>query len=600
MSGDPPRSQALATRAAELVRRLGMPVVVLVCALAFDLLFLTDAALDGSGPRGIDFELLPGIFAMAACALWARRRAAVAAAAGSVVLVFFTFFVHYLRAPAYSSVLPYLSITEVVAGVELVYYAARRARPGVAFSVIAALVVGALTAVFGRSPYGDLNGSSFAQAMLFGVALLGTAVLIGTAGRTWTGPREQRLRRIRRLNELVRGQWPLIALLAFALLFEFDFTYGSAARGFPILLCSLAASVIAVLSPRRPAAAVLGLAGVLALSTMVTPFLRLGSDYELLGGVAPAQVVAGLGVVINLVRAVPLARAWPPIATLSAVVAVAAVVNSVRTRTRVPQLQLRFETLSPLAIFAVLLLGIAIAIGLFLRSRDSERNQVMRSAVSDAQTAERMALARELHDVVAHHVTGIVVQAQAARMVGEKSPQLAVEAMGRIEDAGVEALAAMRRLVRSMRGDAPSGSTEFSEQATTDLAADLKRLVEGGSHGVPTALGLDLPPDLPHEVGRSALRLIQESLTNVGKHAAGVTQARVRAEVVGRQLHIRVTDDGREQVDRPVGGSGGYGLVGMRERVALLHGRLTTGRGPDGGWHVEAWLPLEANGDEDE
>ncbi|WP_328612244.1 histidine kinase [Amycolatopsis sp. NBC_00345] len=575
-----------------------MPVVVLLCALVFDLLFLTNAALDYSGPRGVDFELLPGIFAMAACALWARRRAAVAAAAGSVALVFFTFFIHYLHAPAYSSVLPYLSITEVVAGVELVYYAARRARPGVAFAMITALVVGALTSVFGRSPYGHLTDTSLVQAMLFGVVLLGTAVLIGTAGRTRTGPREQRLRRIRRLNELVRGQWPMIGLLAFALLVEFAFTYGSGARGFPILLCSLAAAVIAVLSPRRPAAAVLGVAGVLMLSTLVTPFLRLGTDYQLLGGVAAAQVVAGLGVVINLVRAVPLARAWTRIATLSAVVAVAAVVNSVRTHT--PQLQMRPEALSPLAIIAVLLLGIAIAIGLFLRSRDSERSQVMKSAVTDAQTAERMALARELHDVVAHHVTGIVVQAQAARMVGEKTPQLAVDAMGRIEDAGVEALAAMRRLVRSMRGDAPSGSTEFSEQATTDLAADLKRLVESGSHGVPTSLSLDLPPDLPHEVGRSALRLIQESLTNVGKHAAGVTEALVRAEVVGKELHIRVMDDGREQVDRPAGGSGGYGLVGMRERVALLHGRLTTGRGPDGGWRVEAWLPLEANGDEDE
>ncbi|HEY3709654.1 MAG TPA: histidine kinase [Amycolatopsis sp.] len=594
----PPRSQALYARATDLVRRLGMPTVVLLCALVFDLLFLTNAALDHSGPRFVDFELLPGIFAMVACALWARRRAAVAAAIGAAVLIFFTFFIHYLHTPAYSSVLPNLAITEVVAGVEMVYYAARRARPGVAFAVIAALVVGALTAVFGRYPYGEMSSSTTVQGLLFGCVLLTGTVIIGTAGRTRTGPREQRLRRIRRLNELVRGQWPLIGLLSFALLVEFAFTYSTAVRGFPILLCSIAAAVIAVLSPRRPADAILGLAGVLMLSTLVTPFLRLGSSYELLGGVAPAQVVAGIGVVINLVRAVPLARAWPRIATLSAVVAVATVVNSVRTsRYRLmtdPQVLISF------AIAAALLLGIAIAIGLFLRSRDSERQQVMKSAVTDAQTAERMALARELHDVVAHHVTGIVVQAQAARMVGEKSPQLAVEAMGRIEDAGVEALAAMRRLVRSMRGDTPSGSTEFSEQATTDLAADLQRLVESGSHGVPTSLRLDLPPDLPHEVGRSALRLIQESLTNVGKHAAGVTEALVQAEVVGKELHIRVLDDGREQADRPAGGSGGYGLVGMRERVALLHGRLTTGRGPDGGWRVEAWLPLEANGDEDE
>jgi len=179
--------------------------------------------------------------------------------------------------------------------------------------------------------------------------------------------------------------------------------------------------------------------------------------------------------------------------------------------------------------------------------------------------------------------------------MGEKNPQIAVDAMARIEDAGVEALAAMRRLVRSMRGDAPAGSSEFSEQATTDLAADLHRLVEAQSHGVPTTMRLDLPPDLPHEVGRSALRLVQESLTNVGKHAAGATQAFVLAEVSGGELHLRVTDDGREREHRPAGGSGGYGLVGMRERVALLHGRLSAGRHPEGGWRVEAWLPLEGD-----
>jgi signal transduction histidine kinase len=223
----------------------------------------------------------------------------------------------------------------------------------------------------------------------------------------------------------------------------------------------------------------------------------------------------------------------------------------------------------------------------------------VRSAVTDAQTAERMALARELHDVVAHHVTGIVVQAQAARLMAEQNPQVAVEAMGRIENAGVEALAAMRRLVRSMRGDAPAGSSEFSEQATTDLGADLRKLVERASHGVPTSMRLDLPPDLPHEVGRSALRLVQESLTNVGKHASDATEAFVLAEVSGTELHLRVTDNGSGPTRPPPGGSGGYGLVGMRERVALLKGRLSAGRDPDGGWRVEAWLPLAAGeGDE--
>jgi signal transduction histidine kinase len=387
-----------------------------------------------------------------------------------------------------------------------------------------------------------------------------------------------------------------MGLLAFALLFEFGATYSNTARGAPILLCSIVAAVIAVLSPRRPADALLALAGVMLLSAVAMPFLQLRSyEYPVLGGVPATQIIAGMGVVVTLTRARGLNKSWPRVAVLSSVVALGAILNSNGRGV----LQTDPQVLSTLAFAAALMLGISIAVGLLLRSRDAQRTQAVRSAVSDAQTAERMALARELHDVVAHHVTGIVVQAQAARLMAEKNPQVAVEAMARIENAGVEALAAMRRLVRSMRGDAPAGSSEFSEQATTDLGADLRKLVESANHGVPTSMHLDLPPDLPQEVGRSALRLVQESLTNVGKHASDATEAFVVAEVVGDELHLRVTDNGRATVRRPAGGSGGYGLIGMRERVALLKGRLSAGRGPDGGWRVEAWLPLAAGeGDE--
>ncbi|MET7990420.1 histidine kinase [Amycolatopsis sp. NPDC005232] len=594
MSQAPP-SSSFSARVTELVRRLGMPVVVLLAALLFDLVFVTDAALDDVGPRWVDFALLPGIFAMVGCAIWARRRAAVAAMVGAFALAFFTIFIRYLHTPTYSSVLANLSITEVVAGTEMVFYVARKVRPGAAFAAISSLVVGALIAVFGRYTYGDLSYSTILQALLFGSFLLVAAVVIGASGRTRSVQREQRQRRLRRINALAKGQWPLIGALALSLLFEFGFTYDSGASGFPVLFCSIGAAVIAVLSPRRPADAMLGVAGLILLSALVTPFLRLGYDYQFPGGIPAAQMVAGIGVVVNLVRAMPLIKAWPRIAVLTAAVGVGAILNAKRPGFRPltdPQ------EIGGLVVAAGLVLGIAIAVGMFLRSRDSERTQVMKAAVTDAQTTERMALARELHDVVAHHVTGIVVQAQAARMMGEKNPQLALEAMGRIEDAGTEALAAMRRLVRSMRGDAPAGSSDLSEQATTDLDADLRKLVDGANHGIKTTLMLDLPPDLPHEVGRSALRLVQESLTNVGKHAADATEALVHAEVTGRELHLSVRDDGREKAHRPAGGSGGYGLVGMRERVALLHGRITAGRGPDGGWRVEAWLPLEANGDD--
>jgi signal transduction histidine kinase len=591
-----PPPNSLYARAANLVRRIGVPSAVLYAALLFDIVFTTQAALDENGPRFVDFGLLPGIFAMAACGLWAQKRAAVAGAAGAGVLVFSTLFIHALHLPPYSSVLPKVTITEVVAGVLMVYYVARRARAGVAFCVISGLVAACLVAVFGRyRAVADIDGGTATQALVFGLLLLAGPVVPAIAARDRSPEADPRARRLRRVNELAMGQWPLMGLLGFALLFEFGYTYSSNARGFPVLVCSLVAAAIAVLSPRRPADAVLGIAGILLVSAVVTPFLHLRHDYPMPGGVPFVQVVAAMGVVVNLTRARGLSSSWPRVSVLSGVVALAAIVNSDKPN----GLQTDPQTLSVLAFAAALLLGISIAVGLMLRSRDSERTTVVQSAVADAQTAERMALARELHDVVAHHVTGIVVQAQAARLMAEKNPQVAVEAMGRIENAGVEALAAMRRLVRSMRGDAPAGSTEFSEQATTNLGADLRKLVESANHGVPTSMHLELPPDLPHEVGRSALRLVQESLTNVGKHASNATDAFVLAEVNGEELHLRVTDNGSEPAHRPAGGSGGYGLVGMRERVALLKGRLSAGRGPDGGWRVEAWLPLAAaEGDE--
>ncbi|MEU8631037.1 histidine kinase [Amycolatopsis sp. NPDC048633] len=595
MTAAPPPN-TLYTRTAALVRRIGVPTAVLFAALLFDVVFTTQAALDDSGPKFVDFGLLPGMFAMTGCAVWAQKRAAVAGVVGAAVLVFSTLFIHAFHVPPYSSVLPKVTITEVVAGVLMVYYVARRARAGVAFCVVSVLVVGGLVAVFGRyASIGGIDGGTGTQALLVGLLLLAAALTPAIAARDRSPRSAPSKRRLRKLNELAMGQWVLMGVLAIGLLIEFGYTYDSGARGFPVLFCSVLAAAVAVLSPRRPADAMLAIAGVLLLSAIITPFLHLRYDYPMPSGVPFVQVAAGVGAVVNLTRARGLSESWPRIGVLSAVVALASIVNSNRRG----GLQTDPQVLSTLAVPAALLLGIAIATGLMLRSRDSERTTVVKSAVSDAQTAERMALARELHDVVAHHVTGIVVQAQAARMMAEKDPQIAVEAMGRIENAGGEALAAMRRLVRSMRGDAPAGSSEFSEQATTDLGADLRKLVEGANHGVPTSMHLELPPDLPHEVGRSALRLVQESLTNVGKHASDATDAFVLAEVNGAELHLRVTDNGHETTRRPAGGSGGYGLVGMRERVALLKGRLSAGRGPDGGWRVEAWLPLAAGeGDE--
>jgi signal transduction histidine kinase len=377
--------------------------------------------------------------------------------------------------------------------------------------------------------------------------------------------------------ELLRNQWPLIGVLCLPLFIDLYDVLNRGPRVAPTLACSAVAAMAAVYAARKPVVSGLVHVGVV-LATGPAFLLAPRSYHPLFEALPVTEIAAGTVIVIFLVRQAKSAHAWLVIAAMSTAVALVVTANALRRGTT--------GDLQAKAITAVLLLGMSIAVGLYFRARDSERAKVVEAAVNDAQTSERMALARELHDVVAHHVTGIVVQAQAARMTGEANPAMALESLGRIEKAGTDALVAMRRLVKSMR------TTDESEQATTDLAADLRQLAGSANQSVPIDFSIDVPPDIPQEVARSALRLVQESLTNVGKHASDATCVRVLVEVVHGDLHIRVANDGFGAAARPAGGSGGYGLVGMRERVELLHGRLTAGPA-EGGWVVEAWLPLE-------
>jgi signal transduction histidine kinase len=552
-------------------RKLGLEGVVLLAALLCDLLIVFPAAFDDVGPRGRDLLLLPGIFAISACALWAREHPARGAFAGAAVLIGGTALIRVTDAAAFSTLLTDLSLTETVAGLELVYFAVRRLRPGVALAATTTLVVAGLFAATSRSGYA-LSSSRFERTLLLGALLLIAAVAVGLRFRLPGGPK-----RTDAATELLRGQWPLIGVLCLPVFLELYQMLGDGPRSFPLWMCSAASAALAVFASRKPVTAGVLVSGVFLASV---PALWIApASYDLPFHTLPlTEVMAGTVIVVFLVRTTRPTQAWPVIALMSVTVGLATVTNAMRSER---------GDLQSLFVAALLVLGIAVAVGLYLRARDSERTQVVEAAVTEAQTSERMALARELHDVVAHHVTGIVVQAQAAKMTGGQNPALAMDALDRIEQAGTEALVAMRRLVRSMRSTA-----DPTEQATTDLDADLRRLAETAHHGVPTELELRIPPDIPQEVARSALRLVQESLTNVGKHAAGATRVAVLAEVLDGELHVRVSDDGHKEDPGPAGGSGGYGLVGMRERVALLHGRLTAGPA-DGGWVVEASLPLE-------
>ena len=160
--------------------------------------------------------------------------------------------------------------------------------------------------------------------------------------------------------------------------------------------------------------------------------------------------------------------------------------------------------------------------------------------------------------------------------------------------------------------------TAYEQYArTAGLFADVLRTVPGDAWSAPTPcagwdiralveqfpgptvhLELILPERLPDEVGRSVLRLVQESLTNISKHAAGALNVHVGVTTgrgdAGEELHVFVKDDGTARRSHPAGGSGGYGLIGMRERVELLGGSFSAGPGADGGWLVKVALPLRS------
>ncbi|MEU5436950.1 histidine kinase [Streptomyces sp. NPDC020719] len=235
-------------------------------------------------------------------------------------------------------------------------------------------------------------------------------------------------------------------------------------------------------------------------------------------------------------------------------------------------------------LFAVLTVVVS-AYSLLLRAQSWQRVRDLQAV----RQAERIELARELHDLIAHHVTGIVVQARAARFTSVEG-QRAADTFGRIEEAGGEALSAMRRLVRVLRAGDP-------ETEPVAGLAQIRELADRFSLAGPPAL-LHVEPGLeerlPGEVAAAAYRVVREALTNVRKHAADASAVRVGLRVVGSGLEVRVADDGSRAARLPPSaGGGGFGLAGLTERVTALGGELTAGPSPEGGWLVLAVLPLE-------
>ncbi|MEV0203044.1 histidine kinase [Nonomuraea sp. NPDC050691] len=228
----------------------------------------------------------------------------------------------------------------------------------------------------------------------------------------------------------------------------------------------------------------------------------------------------------------------------------------------------------------------AAGIGGYLRFQQERRNE----AVHAVRRSERLELARELHDLVAHHITGIVVQAQAARTVAETKPEAVVPALDAIAGAGGDALSAMRRLVTVLRAEDEAGRTPGTS------LADLRHLTERFSANGPRVAfeigqGID-DRTLPPEVMTTLHRVLREALTNIRKHAPGASWIEAGLRLADRVAVLRISNFGSAADPRLARLGGGFGLVGMAERVEALGGRLYAGPTPQGAWEVVAEFPL--------
>jgi signal transduction histidine kinase len=206
-------------------------------------------------------------------------------------------------------------------------------------------------------------------------------------------------------------------------------------------------------------------------------------------------------------------------------------------------------------------------------------------AAREAVVEERARIARELHDAIAHNVSMMVVQAGAERRVLDDERGPTREVLETIERIGRGALTEMRRLVGMLRSDA--GDPLAPQPGLNDLPILVTQVREAG---LPVELHVDGEPrELPVGIELSAYRIVQEALTNALKHA-GEAHATVRVNYGAESLELEIVDDGGGAA-APVS-SGGHGLVGMRERVALYGGRLDAGRRPSGGFAVRVLLPI--------
>ncbi|MFD8853425.1 sensor histidine kinase [Streptomyces sp. NPDC059604] len=252
-----------------------------------------------------------------------------------------------------------------------------------------------------------------------------------------------------------------------------------------------------------------------------------------------------------------------------------------------------------LAGFLLAIVLVAFSLGLFRRVQlayvgelehraaraEAEREERARRAALD----ERARIAREMHDLVAHSLSVIVSQAQGGRYAARARPERAAEVLRTVEEAGRQALTDMRGLLGVLRGGDDDGDGLGPQPDLSRLPELLDRVRESGL-SVDFA-GTGTPGRLTPAAELAAYRLVQEALTNTLKHAGAGARCRIRFHWSDDRVEIEVRDDGSGP--RP-GDGAGHGLVGMRERMAVAGGSVTTGAAPGGGFLVSALLPRRA------
>ncbi|MEV0263085.1 histidine kinase [Streptomyces sp. NPDC050617] len=254
------------------------------------------------------------------------------------------------------------------------------------------------------------------------------------------------------------------------------------------------------------------------------------------------------------------------------------------------------DTLALLIVFGALLL-----VMLGLRGvRESKQQVAVQAAVTEVERSrrtvleERTTIARELHDVVAHHMSVVAIQAEAAPYRVEETPPELAAAFATIRENAVSALTELRRVLGVVRSENPEAFGEVDPEAPQPTLAALGSLIDNVRAAGLTVehVTTGVVRTMPQGVELSAYRIVQEALSNTLRHAPGA-EARVEVSYVMSGLGLRIVNGPANRLAKPSPGSG-HGMLGMRERVTMLSGEMTAGATKDGGFEVVAFIPVEA------